>query len=151
MIKNAKLTADTRNSIIFQLTTNACNTKRSPEFISFRKYEIEVCMKFLDNRTSSEHSNVGHAISIDDSRTIKEVKERLKKASTTKEANITIDEALAAVREVEIAPEQGAKKVVTLMLRKKVYNDGQYIDANRMKTEDMKMRTRCMACGEKGN
>lgn len=61
---------------------------------------------------------------------------------------LTLEDAIAPIRQVEIAPEKGEKKILGTMLGKRVFEVGQCNDVKRVKTQDNKMRTRCMAWGE---
>lgn len=72
-------------------------------------------------------------------------------AKTDNGPQSTLDDAIWAIRQVKVGKEEHEVRPVGAMVGKRGFEKGGFMRMTRARTDEMKTRTRCMGCGEKGH
>lgn len=152
MITNADLTPDTTNSANFQLTTcpSVQQQKGGPKTIGLDINDIlsiiEALEKLLgETSMASVIETIGQMPGVRD-----RVTGTMISANDTG-PRIKLEEAISAIRQVKLAVDDSGKRSTGTMSGKRSFDSEQYVEARRIHTNDLKNRTKCLGCGERGH
>lgn len=116
-----------------------------------RREDVEE--RILSIERTQTMGNVGETVSAfnETSNVMRRPKIGIRDAQGNKAERNPLKSDLAAIRKVETASEADGAKHVGTMLRKRVFEAGQYVDMKCSKTHEVKSRRRFMACAVRGH
>lgn len=155
LLQNADLTADTRNSITFQLTTGAAMRKvqDTPTMIDVDKRNIEALRSAIKEADAAEtQEETAEAMKLMKQH-MEDIENRAERDKITQTPNISFSEAANALKKVQITKQ--LTPTCTTMMARRMREPEELGYENpirkRARIEEIKGRTKCMACGLPGH
>lgn len=149
LLQNANLTADTLNSITFQLTAGAAMRKPNHSSMSVQVLVSDVqilndALRLTRNEVTTEARN---AAIITLQHHFDDLKKRAEETTKTETPTISFSEAVCALKQVHITPKNKGSMIATNLAEPGITKTIR----KRSRIDEIKARTKCMACGRQGH
>lgn len=152
LLQNADLTADTRNSIIFQLTTGAALRKGHdiPKLVEVDKEDIRAISHAVKETETATTKEAMTAAIESMKGNIGAIENRAARVASEQTPSILFSEAANAIKQVKITKEP-APENSTFLSKRSFEPETEYNPMKRTRLDEIKARTKCMACGRLGH
>lgn len=150
MIQNANLSADTYNALTFQLTTMAAHDHAAKKTKTFAEIDTQTCKKVIETIKAVEQApNMGEVRKIfqENIEHLATLRKRTNEAEEAESPTIQFSDAVAALRQAHV---DTSSPVSTMLATQSTQPQAQR-PAKRSRIDELKERTKCLACGNKGH